>query len=130
MADTVTSQTLSDTSGVKFVAKLTNFSDGTGETLVKKVDASELTFMTEDGNRKISKIWYSINTNNNKAGVEIIWDGPTNATALFLSGNGYWDLRSDGAEVTNNATTPTGDVLLSTKNFVNGDNYTLIVEFR
>ena len=49
MADIVTTQTISDTSGVKFVAKLTNFSDGTGETLVKKVDASELTFMIEDG---------------------------------------------------------------------------------
>ena len=130
MADTVTSQTIADTSGVKFVTKLTNFSDGTGETLVKKVDASELTFMTEDGNRKISKIWYSVNTNNNKAGVEIIWDGATNATALFLSGNGYWDLRAAGNEVGNNATTPTGDVLLSTKNFVTGDNYTLIIEFR
>ena len=130
MADTVTSQTIADTSGVKFVTKLTNISDGTGETLVKKVDASELTFMTEDGNRKISKIWYSVNTNNNKAGVEIIWDGATNATALFLSGNGYWDLRTAGNEVSNNATTPTGDVLLSTKNFVTGDNYTLIIEFR
>ena len=130
MADTVTSQTIADTSGVKFVTKLTNFSDGTGETLVKKVDASELTFMTEDGNRKISKIWYSVNTNNNKAGVEIIWDGATNATALFLSGNGYWDLRTAGNEVGNNATTPTGDILLSTKNFVTGDNYTLIIEFR
>ena len=32
MADTVTTQTIADTSGVKFVAKLTNFSDGTGET--------------------------------------------------------------------------------------------------
>jgi len=130
MADTVTSQTIADTSGVKFVTKLTNFSDGTGENLVKKVDASELTFMTEDGNRKISKIWYSVNTNNNKAGVEIIWDGATNATALFLSGNGYWDLRTAGNEVGNNATTPTGDILLSTKNFVTGDNYTLIIEFR
>ena len=130
MADIVTSQTIADTSGVKFVTKLTNFSDGTGETLVKKVDASELTFMTEDGNRKISKIWYSVNTNNNKAGVEIIWDGATNASALFLSGNGYWDLRTAGNEVPNNATTPTGDVLLSTKNFVTGDNYTLIIEFR
>ena len=130
MADTVTSQTIADTSGVKFVTKLTNFSDGTGETLVKKVDASELTFMTEDGNRKISKIWYSINTNNNKAGVEIIWDGTTNASALFLSGNGYWDLRTAGNEVGNNATAPTGDVLLSTKNFVTGDNYTLLIEFR
>ena len=130
MADTVTSQTISDTSGVKFVAKLTNLSDGTGETLVKKVDASELTFMTEDGNRKISKIWYSINTNNNKAGVEILWSGSTNATALLLSGNGYWDLRVSGNEIPNNSTTPTGDVLLSTKNFITGDNYTIIVEFR
>ena len=56
MADTVTTQTIADTSGVKFVAKLTNFSDGTGETLVKKIDASETTFMTADGNRKIAKI--------------------------------------------------------------------------
>ena len=55
MADTVSSLTIADTSGVKFTTKLTNFSDGTGETLVKKVDASELTFMTEDGNRKISR---------------------------------------------------------------------------
>ena len=61
MADTVSSLTLTDTSGVKYTAKFTNFSDGTGETLVRKVDASELTFMTEDGNRKISKVWYSIN---------------------------------------------------------------------
>ena len=130
MADTVTSQTIADTSGVKFVTKLTNFSDGTGETLVRKVDASELTFMTEDGNRKISKVWYSINTNNGKSGVEIIWAGATNATALFLSGNGYWDLRTAGDEISNNATTATGDVLLSTKNFSNGDNYTIIIEFR
>ena len=30
----------------------------------------------------------------------------------------------------NNAITPTGDVMLNTKNFTNGDNYTIIVEFR
>ena len=130
MADIVTTQTIADTSGVKFVAKLTNFSDGTGETQVKKIDASEVTFMTEDGNRKISKIWYSINTANPKSAVELIWDGVTDATAIFLSGNGYIDLRTAGNEITNNATTPTGDVLLSTKNFAVVDNYTLIVEFR
>ena len=61
MADTVTTQTIADTTSVKFVVKITNFSDGTGESLVKKIDASELTFMTEDGNRKIAKIWYSVN---------------------------------------------------------------------
>ena len=130
MADLVTTQTITDTSGVKFVSKLTNFSDGTGESLVKKIDASEVTFMSEDGNRKIAKIRYSINTANPKSAVEIIWDGDTNATALLLSGNGYWDLRTAGDEIVNNATTPTGDVLLSTKNFATGDNYTIIVEFR
>ena len=130
MADLVTTQTIADTSGVKFVSKLTNFSDGTGETLVKKIDASEVTFMTEDANRKISRVWYSINTSNAKSGVEIIWDGDTNATAILLGGNGYFDLRTAGNEISNNAVTPTGDVLLSTKNFALGDNYTIIIEFR
>ena len=130
MADTVTTQTIADTSGVKFVIKLTNVSDGTGETLVKKVDASEVTFMTEDGLRKISRVWYSVNAANTKSAVELVWDGATSATAILLGGNGYMDLRTAGNEVTNNATTPTGDVLLSTKNFAIGDNYTIIVEFR
>ena len=130
MADTVSTQTLTDTTGVKFAVKMTNYSDGTGETLVKKVDASNTTFMTEDGNRKISKIFYSINTANPKSAVELIWDGTENATAVLLSGQGFWDLRADGNEITNNATTPTGDVLLTTKNFANGDNYTILVVFR
>ena len=130
MADTVTTQTIADTVGVKFVSKLTNFSDGTGENLVKKIDASEVNFMTEDGNRKIAKIWYSINTANSKSAVELVWDGATNSTATILSGNGYWDLRTAGNEIPNNASTPTGDVLLSTKNFALGDNYTIIIEFR
>jgi hypothetical protein len=60
----------------------------------------------------------------------LIWAGATNSTAVLLSGNGYWDLRAAGDEIPNNATTPTGDVLLSTKNFANGDNYTIVVEFR
>ena len=130
MADTVSKHVLTDTTGVKFGVKMTNFSDGTGETLVKKVDASTTTFMTEDGERKISKIFYSINTANPKSAVELIWDGTDNATAVLLSGQGFWDLRADGNEITNNATTPTGDVLLSTKNFAIGDNYTILVVFR
>ena len=130
MADTVSTQVLTDTTGVKFGVKMTNYSDGTGETLVKKIDASTTTFMTEDGERKISKIFYSINTANPKSAVELIWDGTENATAVLLSGQGFWDLRADGNEITNNATTPTGDVLLSTKNFAIGDNYTILVVFR
>ena len=130
MADTVSTQVLTDTTGVKYAVKMTNYSDGRGENLVKKIDASSTTFMTTDGNRKISKIFWSVNTANAKSAVEIIWEGATNATAVSLSGQGFWDLRADGNEIPNNATTPTGDVLLSTKNFANGDNYTILVVFR
>ncbi len=130
MADTVTTQTIADTSGVKYVIKLTNISDGSGEILIKKIDASETTFMSEDGARAIARVYYSINASDNKSGVELVWDGVTNATALFLSGQGVMDFRTDGNSFKNNAITPTGDVLLSTKNFATGDNYSLIVEFR
>ena len=40
MADVVTSQTIVDTAGTKTVMKFTNMSDGSGETLVTKMDAS------------------------------------------------------------------------------------------
>ena len=130
MADTVTSQTLTDTSGVKTVIKFTNSSDGTGESLVNKFDASALTHLSEDGTKVISKINWSINTADSKSGVEVIWDGATNATACLLSGQGDWDLNTDGNGITNNATTPTGDILFSTKNFASGDNYTIILEVR
>ena len=130
MADKVSTQTITDTAGVKYVIKMTNMSDGTGESNVNKIDASETTFMTEDGTKKISKIWYSVNTVNPKSAVELVWDGATQSTALLLGGNGFWNLRDNGDEILNNATTPTGDVMLNTKNFTNGDNYTIIVEFR
>ena len=130
MADIVTTQVISDTSGVKYVVKMTNISDGSGESLVKKIDASTTTFMTEDGNRKIAKIWYSVNSISKKACVELLWEGATNATAVLLVGQGYWDLRTAGNSIPNNAITPTGDVLLSTRDFVLGDNYTILVEFR
>ena len=130
MADTVTTQTIADTSGVKYVIKMTNLSDGSGENNVNKIDASTTTFMSEDGERRIARVYYSVNVSDSKSGVELIWDGVANATALFLSGQGTIDLRTDGNSFPNNATTPTGDVLLSTKNFAKGDNYSLIVEFR
>ena len=40
--------------------------------------------MTEDGNRKIAKIWYSINSDNPKSAVELVWDGATNSTMDYI----------------------------------------------
>ncbi len=139
MDDVVTSQTIVDTTGTKTVMKFTNISDGSGETLVTKMDASALTFMTEDGNRSLSKIYWAINTTNGKSGVEILWAGSgtssADATIGFFSGTGYHDYFTSGNSIPNNATltantAPAGDVLISTKGFVAGDNYTIILEVR
>ena len=130
MADTISVQTIADVAGVKHVSKMTNLSDGTGESLVTKIDASNTNAMTEDATKVLARIWYSINTTNNNAAVELLWAGTTNSTMVFLSGSGHWDLRTFGNGISNNATTSTGDILLSTRNFVSGDNYTILAEFR
>ena len=135
MADVVTSQTLVDTSGTKTTMKFTNMSDGSGETLVTKMDASALTFMTEDGTKSLAKIWWAINTTNGKSGVELLWAGTTNSTIGFFSGTGHHDYYTAGNAIPNNATltantSPAGDILISTKGFVAGDNYTIILEVR
>ena len=139
MADVVTSQTIVDTAGTKTVMKFTNMSDGSGETLVTKMDASALNFMTEDANRVIAKIYWSVNTTNGKSGVEILFagsgDNAANATIGFFSGRGFHDYFTAGNSIPNNATltantSPAGDILLSTKGFVAGDNYTIILEIR
>ena len=139
MADVVTTQTIVDTAGTKTVVKMTNISDGSGETLVTKMDASALTFMTEDDTKSVAKIWWAINTTNGKSGVELLFAGSgtsaANATIGFFSGTGYHDYFTAGNSIPNNATltantSPAGDILLSTKGFVAGDNYTIILEVR
>ena len=139
MADVVTSQTIVDTVGTKTVMKFTNISDGSGETLVTKMDASALNFMTEDAERVLAKIYWSVNTTNGKSGVELLWagsgDNAANATIGFFSGRGVHDYYTAGNAIPNNATltantSPAGDILLSTKGFVAGDNYTIILEIR
>ena len=139
MADVVTSQTIVDTAGTKTVMKFTNISDGSGETLVTKMDASELNFMKEDANRVLAKIYWSVNTTNGKSGVELLFagsgDNAANSTIGCFSGRGFHDYHTAGNSIPNNATltantSPAGDILLSTKGFVAGDNYTIILEVR
>ena len=139
MADVVTSQTIADTVGVKTVMKFTNISDGSGETLVTKMDASALNFMSENDERVLAKIYWAVNTTNGKSGVELLWAGSgtssANATIGFFSGTGFHDYFVAGNSIPNNATltdntSPAGDILLSTKGFVAGDNYTIILEVR
>ena len=63
MADAVTSQTIIDTDK-RAVIKLTNISDGTGESSVKKVDVSALNARSADSapcsRVTIDQVWYDI----------------------------------------------------------------------
>ena len=54
---------------------------------------------------------------------------------IWFSGTGYHDYYTAGNAIPNNATltantSPAGDILISTKGFVAGDNYTIILEVR
>ena len=54
---------------------MTNLSDGTGKTLVTKIDASNTNAMTEDATKVlIQEYGYSINTTDSKSGVELLWE--------------------------------------------------------
>ena len=107
MADAVTSQTLVDTDK-RAVVKLTNLSDGSGESAVKKVDVSALN-SHPDGTAcsrvTIDQIWYDVGGMR----VSLEWNASTNVVAMVLGGSaaagnvqGHMDFRSFGG-IKNNA---------------------------
>jgi len=126
MGDAVTSQTITDTDRYA-VFKFTNISDGTGETDVLKVDVSGLSGYAADDTVDIIEVAYCIP----EGAVRLIWDGASDAIALILGGSGHLDFYGHlQAPITNNATTPTGDILLTTDDFVAGSSYSIILKVR
>jgi len=134
MADTVTSQTLRDTAS-HWAVKLTNVSDGTGETNVVKVSANSLIATDGGGTQRltINKVFWSVETGTSATmspRVTLKWKGAaSNTDIITLTGSGYWDLTTSGqCPLTNNASDPNGDILLSTAGFTANAAYTVILE--
>ena len=130
MADAVSSQTLVDTDK-RTVIKLTNLSDGGGESAVKKVDVSTLS--GAPSRVTIDQIWYDIGGMR----VQIDFDASTNVPALVLGGSaaagnvqGHLDFRSFGGIKNNAGSGVTGDIDISTSGHTNLDHYTIILELR
>ena len=73
MADTVSTQTITDVAGSKTVMKFTNKSDGTGESLVEKMTSANLNHLSTS--TKIARVIYSVNTTDPKGSVEILCEG-------------------------------------------------------
>jgi hypothetical protein len=127
MADAVTTTVLRNDSKY-YAIHLTNISDGTGETLVKKVDIS--TLIGPDGTAPTSVSLLSARwCIQGFSRVSLWWDDDTaDAPLMVMAGNGYddfepWDGKKDptsGGEK---------DVLLNTTGTVSGNTYDITLVF-
>ena len=131
MADAVASQIIVD--GPSFVAiKLTNISDGTGETAVTKVDGSALEADSRTGlsctDVNIERIWWQCIGMK----VRILFDADTDVMAIELGENqsGNHDYSVFGGLTNNAGTGKTGDVKFTTVGASSGDTYTVILYLR
>jgi hypothetical protein len=129
MADAVTSQTIVD-GEKKVVMKFTNVSDGSGESAVAKVDVSALASNTAGSactGVAIEQIWWQCIGMK----VNILWDASSDVLAMQLGENqsGHHDYTSFGG-ITNNASSPTGDVNFTTVGHSSADTYAIVLYMR
>ncbi len=135
MADAVTSQTIVDTDK-RAIIKLTNLSDGSGESSVQKVDVSGLNANAKGetcSRVTIDQIWYDVGGMR----VSLEWNASTNVVAMVLGGSaaagnvhGHMDFRSFGGIKNNAGSGITGDLDLTTLHHTNNDAYTIILELK
>ena len=128
MADAVTSNTLMDSDRVAII-QLTNTSDGTGESAVKKVDVSALSANSAGQactGVRLAKIVYSTFG----MSVKLLWDATTDTIC--------WDLNADyttdedftefgGIRNTAASGGKTGDIMLTTTGHSDGDSYVIVL---
>jgi len=127
MADTVDSLVVF--SGTRRrVVRLTNISDGTGESAVVKVDKSALIGPNGSAPGKIvvEKIEYSCSGMQ----VRLHWDATTDDEIATLDGAGFFDWTEAGGLVDPASTGSTGDILLTTNAATAGDAYTITLYLR
>jgi hypothetical protein len=128
MADAVTSQTLVDNQTTA-VMLFTNVSDGTGESLVTKVNVANLAAnalgqaCTGVSVQKIHMACFGME-------FRLFWDATTDVIFFASAQNNQFtfDFTSFGGLRNNSGAGKTGNILLSTANQSNGDTYTLVLE--
>lgn len=129
MADAVDTVVLVNTN-LRYHIRITNRSDGTGESAVIKADKSTLTgplANTEPGSLVLEEIEGIVDGMQ----VRLDWDHNTDDEIVTL-GNGPHkrDFRKDGGLKDPKTAGGTGDVLLTTNGHSAGDSYDLTLRFR
>ena len=128
MADTVDS--IVEFSGTrKYIVRLLNTSDGTGESAVTKVDISTLT------NGKgiaptalnLESVQWSIG---GFTSVRLFWDHTTDDEIINMAaGNGFQDYSAAGVLKDPRSAGDTGDILLTTAGNISGATYNILLTF-
>lgn len=126
MADTVTSQTIAN-GPRNLIMKFTNFSDGTGESAVVKVDATSTTLgnggVAPGIHLKIARIAYAVTGGT----VRVQWVATTSTDFWDLSGFGTYDYIAAPMWNPNNSGA-TGSISFTTSGFAAGSSYTIDLE--
>ena len=128
MADAVTSQTILDGDRL-FIAKFTNFSDGTGETGVVKIDVANLTanqFGLACNGLILNRVWSAAHGME----VQILWDATTDQFCWLIPQNTqyYMDFSHFGGIQNNAGAGKTGNIAFTTRDATAGDMYTIVLE--
>ncbi|TXH48452.1 MAG: hypothetical protein E6Q97_24730 [Desulfurellales bacterium] len=120
MADTVDNRVIRN--GKYYVTRHINYSDGTGETGVVKVDLSAITRW--DGRTPVYSKIDRIEFNIAGMSVRLHWDHTTDDEIVVLPpGSGIIDVEADGGLVDPRTTGDTGDILFTTVGAGAGDSY-------
>lgn len=126
MADTVNIQTAF--SGTrKHVIVLTNTSDGTGESVVNKLDISTLTGPNAAAPSSVSLLkaeWVCSGMT-----AALFWDHTANDEMIVCGGTGSVDFTATGGLADPKSTGGTGDVLLTTAGHTAADVYNITLTF-
>jgi hypothetical protein len=128
MVDAVTSQTLVDNQTTA-VMLFTNISDGTGESLVTKVNVANLA-PNALGQACTGVSVQKLHTSCHGMEFRLLWDATTDVFFFGSAQNNQYsfDFANFGGMRNNASTGKTGNILLSTSDQTAGDTYTLILE--
>jgi hypothetical protein len=127
MADTVTSHVLINQAPF-YSIRLTNSSDGTGESAVVKVDKSTLTGI--DGLEPIALDLIEAEWTCAGMSVLLLWDHSTDDTILLMSEHGEFCGKDAGPLRDPRSAGGTGDILLTTVGHTSGDTYNIVLHFK
>jgi hypothetical protein len=129
MADAVTSIVTAGGPRI-YSVRLTNISDGTGETLVTKINLTTLTMPpgtpqpTSCGIEEIQWISQGFTS------IRLYFDHSTDDVAALLSGNGYRCFEPTGVLGDPKSAGGNGNILLSTAGAVSGATYDILLTVR